>query len=484
MSTVDNNTNDFRLYPRNFFNEETGAGAKNAQEALCWWPWRYDRPKPNMMDNEVPDGNMMLKEISDIRSNLRFYVGKEYFKMVKARAKKFGLINEATGEHAVLTKDLKAAISTLQNTPENNELVYKIFNDFHKDRDWMANCIDRWMYESKMNLEPQVNEGKKLYPTNRGGFSAVARHAKSNINALFKDNLYKAQNWCLASSLPSTKAQKTDPKTYTPATIEIAVGDNLPPKVITYYVVTPPTINANAASATRVNADISQFVDIDYAAIAKCLKSTTTKVRLAITSHVYFKEQPTADNGSDDTGGEQEDEAVTPEAVEMENNINNELINNTVTTILEAINNVESDLSATATGDISTPSAVSKPSPNTESNLTSTTTPSLAAEEAVSEKKKSSTSTPLIVWKDMGKRLRTQTPPSMKGHLFSSVSPKNHPTSLFPKKLLTSLSPNKLPKSPSNKKKETKVRQYDVAFDHHIKKVTNKYVTLFYHHLI
>jgi hypothetical protein len=55
---------------------------------------------------------------------------------------------------------------------------------------------------------------------------------------------------------------------------------------------------------------------------------------------------------------------------------------------------------------------------------------------------------------------------------------------LFPKKLLTSLSPNKLPKSPSNKKKETKVRQYDVAFDHHIKKVTNKYVTLFYHHLI
>ena len=56
---------------------------------------------------------------------------------------------------------------------------------------------------------------KKVQRYNCGGFTAVARHAKSNMIALFKDNLFKSQKWCIASSLPSTKAKKKPEKHYT-----------------------------------------------------------------------------------------------------------------------------------------------------------------------------------------------------------------------------------------------------------------------------
>ena len=168
-----------------------------------------------MIDDEEPDGAAMLKEIQNIRSKLRIFIGTEYFQVIRERAKRFGLINEATGENAVLTKDLKRALSSLENTPENQLLVYNIFFEFHKDRSWMANAIDKWMISRKMKLQPLENDGKKVYNDNRGGFTAVARHAKSNMIALFKDNLYKSQKWCIASTMPSTKGKKNRQKDYT-----------------------------------------------------------------------------------------------------------------------------------------------------------------------------------------------------------------------------------------------------------------------------
>ena len=203
------NHDEFLDYPRKFFNVKSGSGPKDKDDAVKWWPSRAKRPKQGtMIDDVEPNGDAMLAEVLDLRSKLRIFVSTEYFQMIRQRAKLFGLVNESTGENAILTKDLKRALSTLQNTPENHKLVYHVFYEFHKDRDWSAETIDKWLLSKRMKLQPKENNGDRDYIMSRGGFTAVARHAKSNIIAVFKDNLLKAQGWCIASSLPSTRATK------------------------------------------------------------------------------------------------------------------------------------------------------------------------------------------------------------------------------------------------------------------------------------
>jgi hypothetical protein len=163
MTTIIDDDDDFLEYPRKFFHLRTGSGPKNATEAMKWWSSREKRPKPgNMIDDEPPDGLEMLREIATLRAKLRIYIGTEYFQVIRERAKRFGLINEQTGENAVLTKDLKKALSTLENTPENHQLVYNIFFEFHKSRSWMAKTLDKWFISRKMKLQPQPNDGKKV----------------------------------------------------------------------------------------------------------------------------------------------------------------------------------------------------------------------------------------------------------------------------------------------------------------------------------
>jgi hypothetical protein len=61
-----------------------------------------------------------------------------------------------------LTKDINTALSTLQNTPENQRLIYNVFFKFHKDRRWMAQTIDKWMHSRKMILQAaDKNNGRK-----------------------------------------------------------------------------------------------------------------------------------------------------------------------------------------------------------------------------------------------------------------------------------------------------------------------------------
>ena len=172
VSNTNNNNNnktnnkptpdDFLVFPRTYFEPQTGAGPKDSTDALHWWEWRESRR--NGLDNEVPCGKKMMKEIASLRASLRSYIGKEYLIVLKERCSTFGLMNESTGNHAVLQKDINAALSTLENTPENNELVFNIFLKFHKDRKWMAQTIDKWMLSRQMILQQQVKrQGRKIF---------------------------------------------------------------------------------------------------------------------------------------------------------------------------------------------------------------------------------------------------------------------------------------------------------------------------------
>ena len=116
-----------------------------------------------------------------------------------------------------------------------------------------------------MKLQPKEKNGDRDYIMSRGGFTAVARHAKSNIITVFKDNLLKFQGWCIASSLPSTRATKKPEKLYTILDLPILEGKK------TYYLVTPIiAINDNDAIPPRFKANIDLSLDVDCVVLLNC----------------------------------------------------------------------------------------------------------------------------------------------------------------------------------------------------------------------
>ena len=66
-------------------------------------------------------------------------------------------------------------------------MVYDVFHKFHRDRFWIANAVNKWLEREKMMLEGEVqiqkDNGKyaKLFATDRGGFTAVARAVKAQL---------------------------------------------------------------------------------------------------------------------------------------------------------------------------------------------------------------------------------------------------------------------------------------------------------------
>ena len=310
---VANNNTDpnrpFLEFPRTYFAPKSGAGPKDKDDALRWWEWRESRRMG--LSDEVPCGFRMMKEIATTRASLRSYIGSEYLQVLKKRCNKFGLVNASTGENAILSKDINTALSTLPNTPENNEMIYNIFFKFHKNRKWSALTIDKWMFSRQMTLQPQVAQaGVKKYLYNRGGFMDVARHAKSNKIAKFKNYLFNNQRWTIALSLPSTKQNKKKknyvPKEYRKVIVPpppIDPEDDTPQddKEYFYYVVTErltPDDDDDIDIDNRLKADIDELLDIDYVAIAKKLKTTVKAVRNALAPNVYYL----PNNGSNVTG--------------------------------------------------------------------------------------------------------------------------------------------------------------------------------------
>lgn len=297
MAEAEDNTNtdDFLEYPLLFFDRLTGAGPRTAAAAALYWPLRKLRPRNGEMETQDPCGNTMLNEIAGIRKSLRLFIGVEYFQFARDRAKDYGLLNPDTNNNVILTSDLKSAISSLANTPVNWRLVYDIFYEFHHNRDWVSATIDKWLFENKMRLTPATRiAGNKLYEDTRGGFTAIARFAKCQAIAVFKNALYNTQQWNIALSEPSTPARRIeDRKTYFKIFID---------KETFYHVVTPPSAASLAAAGLentiiRNRCDIDANIDIDYDAIARTINVDCKALKKAIRNNSYYKETVNNEEG-------------------------------------------------------------------------------------------------------------------------------------------------------------------------------------------
>ena len=170
-----NTNNTFDVYHREYFDSATGKGPSDKATAKHWWKYRRNQPNENSATIiDTPDGEHMLWEIEDTRTNLRKFVKDELFHMFIKKMKEHNQVVPRTLQYPRLPKDIMKILSTYDNTPENQRLVYMIFHQFHRTRTWLAKTIDAFFQNNNMRLLSNVRvENKKLYNESRGGFGTV-----------------------------------------------------------------------------------------------------------------------------------------------------------------------------------------------------------------------------------------------------------------------------------------------------------------------
>ena len=208
-----NSTQNSRVlleYPRNFFHQQTGAGPSTPEQAARFWMYRKSRRTDGLADTEEqPDGEAMLQEIKDIRESLRTFILQSYQEGIQQRAKEMNITIPGKASHPVVIQDFRTILNGLESTKENQMMVYELVHQFHKDRHWLADAIDRWFDREGMALaplqKPKFVDGKRtrICPTDRGGFSAVARSAKSQVVGGLMAPMLRNAGW----SVSLTKGQ-------------------------------------------------------------------------------------------------------------------------------------------------------------------------------------------------------------------------------------------------------------------------------------
>ena len=195
----------FLEYPRNFFHCKIGVGPKTAEQAARLWMYRKNRPRDGLADTESePDGEAMLLEIKEIRDSLRMFICSTYMDGIRSRAKDLNLMIPGQSSFPTSLLDFRTILNKLESTMESQILAFELVRLFHKDRHWLSTAIDKWMLREKMFLtpiqKPKYVNGKRTRscPTDRGGFSAVGRSAKSQIVASLMVPMLRNAGWSVA----------------------------------------------------------------------------------------------------------------------------------------------------------------------------------------------------------------------------------------------------------------------------------------------
>ena len=197
-------------YPRNFFNPTNGAGPTTEEQACRLWMYRKARRTDGLADTDtLPDGKLMLQEIQEIRDSLRAHIKKTYEDSIRTRAKEMDVRMPGKASFPHTIQDFRKILNELTSTPDNERMVFELVHQFHKDRHWLAAAIDQWFDNEGMVLLPQQKpkfvNGKRTRtcPTDRGGFSAVARSAKSAVVGSLMSPMLCNAGW----SISLTKGQ-------------------------------------------------------------------------------------------------------------------------------------------------------------------------------------------------------------------------------------------------------------------------------------
>ena len=194
----------FFVYPRNFFHPTTGANPLTAMDAACLWPYCRDRPNFGVVDTMPPDGQVMMREIQEIRDSLCMLVVNQYLIGLREKARQKNMWINSNNALSISVTDFKQILPKLQLTPENQTLVFEVFHSLNHDCSWLSHMIDMWLESEKMRLmewdtkvASQDGKAKRIYGSDRGGFTPVTCQAKTQAIAGYMTTMLNKPNGVL-----------------------------------------------------------------------------------------------------------------------------------------------------------------------------------------------------------------------------------------------------------------------------------------------
>ncbi len=189
---------------------------KEDAEITLLWKWRRGRPAPTASETAVPDIQAMRKEMNNMKSSLKNYTSKAFFKDAVQEANKLG---EKRRDGQPMATEA-CVLQWIRDQPKANSLkVYKVFFAFHQhNRMWQANVVDSWMAANNMELLKYSEEEKKtlketkqqlkFYNADRAGWGSIVRIHRVHILKRLMRFLRKHQKYHLAVSLKSGRSEK------------------------------------------------------------------------------------------------------------------------------------------------------------------------------------------------------------------------------------------------------------------------------------
>ena len=242
-------------FPKSHFNEKTGMPPKNEEDARRLWQWRKNRPPPGTDTGPIPEnaGKTMLKEAKELHKSLRDFTIKAFMEDARKMADKWNLRIPGTNECPVLLKDfLKAHGAAMKRNDDNERKVHMTCHHFHRHRNWLADVVDRWCAtEAKIHI---VGFGKvpgkehREHPTDRGGFTVVAREAKAQAVKSLMRPMLKNAGWNIATTNGQGRGAAKQTKKYEKVKIAIELTGNRHD----CYVVTNKLNSVQEGEATKV----------------------------------------------------------------------------------------------------------------------------------------------------------------------------------------------------------------------------------------
>ena len=190
-----------RRIPHNFFDKVSGKGPSDPEEAKKYWEFRKNKPRDSV-DNEDPDGEQMVLEIKEMRKKLQQHILKQYNARVLEIAQEVNLNNELN-QLPKKREDVQKNLLLLK--PTDYRVVYEVFYA-RFTRQWNALQIDAWCDEENIVIVlPKVGDDSKsrVYSSDRGGFSTVARDAVNQARKYYINCLWTKKQWKVEKTKPN-----------------------------------------------------------------------------------------------------------------------------------------------------------------------------------------------------------------------------------------------------------------------------------------
>lgn len=220
----------FLEYPPSFFDITTGQGPKSPTEAVNWWPCRMKRPRKGVMDQENPNGTAMMKEVKEIQESLVAFTQSCYLEEAKNQAHRLKMTLPNTSSLPSTKSDLISAASFCSSSKERDEaasVLFERFYAFHRNRGWLATVVDKWCAQRKMKILRPMAAGEsttraRTHLNARGGFTVVARNARSTAIRSVMNPLLSKTGWCV-----SAVKKKSKSKSFEKANIKLSNGTQM-----------------------------------------------------------------------------------------------------------------------------------------------------------------------------------------------------------------------------------------------------------------